>query len=785
MKKTLKGRMLAIIAAVAIAVTATPQELWMTVKAETVSAETVTVATLEELQAALANASVKEVIVANTISLPEGTSLDGGGKMVRVEHPYINENGIVSESGYSTYAVFEIPAGSGGPAVTIANMTIMGGGSDDAKGIWIEAGGICVGADAKLIMTNVTVTRSRRGLSIGRSAVATMKNCNIVRNVADFGGGILCASGTLIMDSCSLSENRSTRLNGGGGAMEINGSGKAYLNNVVIANNCSSEIGGAINNYNASVYLMNSTVTGNVTTASRNCGGGIGINSGGHFCAVNCLFADNYYIHDNTQESSDIGLFSYNPQQIELVHCVYGAIYPQDTTISTINCKTDTAGVAASYRGDGVLSGTSDATTGFSHPVLVAKSGNSNALYVPVSLTGAAASGAIDTYFDYSDTSAVKMSYGASNTPLGDLPAADTSHKVTDFYDTGVRTDGNTIGAANKTGASYVTLKLGDINRIIGGTVTGLSVYGESVQIGSTVNITVTPDDGYLFDGWKVIQGGEQRELSKDLTYSFQATEQFVDSNTNTISIVPAFLEGALEKGAEVKEGAPIEAAAIDNHEAELFKAAGILTEAEKATIIGGADARVWLEIADTNEDAISDIDKAAVIQQAKQALGDDAELVYLDVSLFKQVGNDGQVEQIHDPGMDIQVTIKIPDSLLNHDKTLLREYKIIRLHDGVVAVISGNFDTNTNEFSFKTDKFSTYAIAYSDRKLAVDADTWNTSGNTNSSGASSHLNESVQKAQSPKTGDDRNPVFWGALMMLAIAVLAGLLVKKERPERR
>ena len=61
---------------------------------------------------------------------------------------------------------------------------------------------------------------------------------------------------------------------------------------------------------------------------------------------------------------------------------------------------------------------------------------------------------------------------------------------------------------------------------------------------------------------------------------------------------------------------------------------------------------------------------------------------------------------------------------MLNHDKTIVREYKIIRLHydvttgESMVDVLYGDFNAATSEFEFKTDKFSTYAIAYSDNRL-------------------------------------------------------------------
>ncbi|MGN1416020.1 MAG: hypothetical protein ACI4XF_04210, partial [Oscillospiraceae bacterium] len=43
------------------------------------------------------------------------------------------------------------------------------------------------------------------------------------------------------------------------------------------------------------------------------------------------------------------------------------------------------------------------------------------------------------------------------------------------------------------------------------------------------------------------------------------------------------------------------------------------------------------------------------------------------------------------------------------------RTYKIIRVHNGVPTVLDCNFDPATGMASFRTDKFSTYAIAYVD----------------------------------------------------------------------
>ena len=180
---------------------------------------------------------------------------------------------------------------------------------------------------------------------------------------------------------------------------------------------------------------------------------------------------------------------------------------------------------------------------------------------------------------------------------------------------------------------------------------------------------------------------------------------------------------GKLDKDAEVEPDAQIKEATLDNKKSELLDA--IFEKNEKQQIQSGTDARVWLEVKRTDESRITPEDSKEVTKQAESIMGENPMITYFDADLFKQVGA-GNKEQIHEPGIDIQVTIKIPDELLNNDRTMVREYKIIRLHKveatgpSLVDILSGTFDKVTGDFTFKTDKFSTYAIAYTDRKLVT-----------------------------------------------------------------
>ena len=223
----------------------------------------ITVSNIEELEEALNKANQDtEIIVSQTINLPGNTKLDGHGATVRVETPYIQADGKVGDE-YSNYGVFKINGD-----VKIENMKIMGGSDykDGTPGLNVEFAAIQV-PNGIVDLQNITVTRSGRGISIGREACVVLCNSQIVRNAYPYGGGIYCRGG-LIMNNCSFSENR-TVWSCGGGAMEING-GVLYANNTVIVNNSSKQVGGAINCINSKMYLMNSTLAGNIVSKKKN-----------------------------------------------------------------------------------------------------------------------------------------------------------------------------------------------------------------------------------------------------------------------------------------------------------------------------------------------------------------------------------------------------------------------------------------------------------------------------------------------------------------------------------
>jgi hypothetical protein len=60
---------------------------------------------------------------------------------------------------------------------------------------------------------------------------------------------------------------------------------------------------------------------------------------------------------------------------------------------------------------------------------------------------------------------------------------------------------------------------------------------------------------------------------------------------------------------------------------------------------------------------------------------------------------------------------LDVPEELKNTDPTVVRNYKVIRVHEGEIAILDAVYDEQTGKISFETDAFSTYTLIYSDEE--------------------------------------------------------------------
>ena len=181
---------------------------------------------------------------------------------------------------------------------------------------------------------------------------------------------------------------------------------------------------------------------------------------------------------------------------------------------------------------------------------------------------------------------------------------------------------------------------------------------------------------------------------------------------------------------------------------------AGAITLTEEESENG---AYVWLELNTVNDDSAT----AAAFEGKLSGYSVGA---YMEIDLFKMT-MDGDVTTITDTNSAVSVTVTVPDSMLNKDKDIIRTFYIARNHNGNVEILGASYDANNKTLTFKTDKFSDYAIIYKDAQKNITV-------------ADNPTN--VDKTV-PKTGDNSNQLLWITLLMVSAMCVFGICIRGKR----
>lgn len=154
-----------------------------------------------------------------------------------------------------------------------------------------------------------------------------------------------------------------------------------------------------------------------------------------------------------------------------------------------------------------------------------------------------------------------------------------------------------------------------------------------------------------------------------------------------------------------------------------------------------------------------------------------------LEMNLKKNIdGNEIPITELDD---SIELNVAIPDSLINNNTSVTREYQVKRMHNGESEVLDCTFDSENNTLSFETDKFSLYTISYTDktRPSTTQTPTEQETQGTQETQKVPEKQEAQKIPTSPQTGDSSNFRLLVALF-LGSSALAGVYGKKIKTNR-
>ena len=131
---------------------------------------------------------------------------------------------------------------------------------------------------------------------------------------------------------------------------------------------------------------------------------------------------------------------------------------------------------------------------------------------------------------------------------------------------------------------------------------------------------------------------------------------------------------------------------------------------------------------------------------------------MYLDLkvvaSITKNGSKVGDDVTIGETGTPVQFTVALDDSFINTNNTVDRTYQVIRIHEGKVDVLPATFDPETKTITFESDKFSTYALMYTD---------------------------TPKTSKTPVTSDDGNVALYAGMGVIALAAVVAMIFFKKK----
>lgn len=215
----------------------------------------------------------------------------------------------------------------------------------------------------------------------------------------------------------------------------------------------------------------------------------------------------------------------------------------------------------------------------------------------------------------------------------------------------------------------------------------------------------------------------------------FNASRTVVQAKLTKLTDSGADSNSGIYTSASVAEKAP---KTTIGSELNVALAKDLLTPAETANydaVNVATDVTVYLEVQNING-AVSSEEagkvEAQIADLVTEAVNTAADVevetgtAYVDLSMYKNVKTEVKTDsevisesntttQITDTGKEITIMMEVPEDIPTVTSGYTRTYRVIRVHDGIAEVLPTSHVGN--KLTFKTSKFSTYAVSYVDVK--------------------------------------------------------------------
>ena len=194
----------------------------------------------------------------------------------------------------------------------------------------------------------------------------------------------------------------------------------------------------------------------------------------------------------------------------------------------------------------------------------------------------------------------------------------------------------------------------------------------------------------------------------------------------------------------------------------------------ELTALSGGAPIGVTLSA--ESKQTVSQDEKAEI---DKKLTADSNVGMYLDINIYK--GFQGaEADQVAELNKAIDISVDLPENLVNTQSGVKREYSVVRMHNGVAETIPCAYNETTKTLEFSSDKFSTYTIVYTDKEeTATPGESGEGEAEKQPDKPETNKTETPQTT-SPLTGDGSALNIWRVITLVCAIVVVSLMAFKK-----
>ena len=351
------------------------------------------------------------------------------------------------------------------------------------------------------------------------------------------------------------------------------------------------------------------------------------------------------------------------------------------------------------------------------------------------------------TFKSAKDLEIIKVSENFDKT--GFIKGGTYSADVKEYIATGLVS--KKIGDMYTVGEEYSV----ELNTVANGTV---KISSAKAFVGEKITLTLKPNDGYELSSIKVVD-----------TYNKEVSvtgNEFVMPNSN-VKVVVEFKKITItseipvidpDKKVEetvvgVKDEASVEAVILDT----------IAKDTELSKKIEGTSVKVEVVI---DEVEAANVPKF-VADSMKKAAGNATITNFFDITIALKNATGTINETISELTKEIELMVVLPEELRTAKDGMTRKYYIVREHEvdgkSQVDLLDAKVSEDGKYLTFKTDKFSTYAIAIDDQVLEQTPDN----------------GENSNTPSTPQTGD--NVMLYISLGFISVATIGISLMNLKR----